>query len=232
MAWGYIAVLGAEVSLLGGIVVFSSHAPPFTYPLGWAGVVSMLVMQLYSLRRRVPALRRLGALQLWLDAHIFLGLQGFVLVGYHSIGVSPNPSLAAINFALVSTVIVSGLVGRYLYGFIPRARYGAAIEHASLLAALESRTVPALLDRPCRSLADLLRIERARRRELRIIANGAMGASERRISERAITLAARIAGLDVAERWFSRWTLFHRPLAYLLLGVTVLHILAHYAYAP
>ena len=232
LAWGYIAVLGVEISLLGGIVVFNSDAPPFTYPLGWAGVASMLVMQLYSLRRRIPALRRFGPLHAWLDAHIFLGLQGFVLVGYHSIGVSPNPSLAGINFALVSTVIVSGLIGRYLYGFIPRARYGAAIEHAALLEAIGSRKPPPLLDRPCRSLVDLLRVERARRRELRAVASSRLEPSERRISERAITLAARIAGLDVAERWFSRWTLFHRPLAYLLLGVTVLHVLAHYAYAP
>ena len=69
----------------------------------------MLVMQLYSLRRRVRALREIGTLRGWLDAHIFLGLQGFVLVAYHSIGVSPSASLAALNFGLVTIVVTTGL---------------------------------------------------------------------------------------------------------------------------
>ena len=37
--------------------------------------------------------------------------------------------------------------------------------------------------------------------------------------------------LDIAERAFARWIVLHRPLAVLLLAITTLHVLAHFAYA-
>ena len=91
LPWPYVAVLLIETFALGWLAA-TRPRPPWTYELGWIGAGSMLVMQLYSVRRRVRALRRLGALRSWLDAHIFLGLHGFVLVSYHSIGVSPSTS--------------------------------------------------------------------------------------------------------------------------------------------
>lgn len=231
LAWPYVAILIAESVILGVLAVRFTSAPPLAYELGWIGVASMLVMQLYSLRRRVRWFRSWGPLRTWLDAHIFLGLQGFVLVAYHSVGVSPNANLAALNFGLVSIVIVSGLTGRYLYGFIPRARAGQAVEHAALVEMLGEMALPASLRRECHGLADLVRLDMARRRLLRELVK--TGAVEQRVesTRRSIMLASRISGLEVAERWFSRWTLFHRPLAFLLLGITSLHVLAHFAYA-
>ena len=44
----------------------------------------MVLMLLYSVRKRVAALRRLGALSRWLDVHIFLGVFGPLLVVLHS----------------------------------------------------------------------------------------------------------------------------------------------------
>jgi hypothetical protein len=175
LPWPYVAILLVEVVVLGGLAAVSHARPPMTYEMGWSGCGSMLVMQLYSVRRRVRTLRKLGSLRTWLDAHVFLGLQGFVLVAYHSIGVSPNASLAAVNFALVATIVITGLIGRYLYSLLHRVRVRAA--------------------------------------------------------GRSITRASRIAALEAAERWLARWTLLHRPLAILLLGITTLHVLAHFAYA-
>jgi hypothetical protein len=175
LAWPYVAILLLEACALGSLAAVSRARPPMTYEMGWLGCGSMLVMQVYSVRRRVRALRNLGSLRGWLDAHVFFGFQGFVLVAYHSIGVSPSASLAAVNFALVATVVITGVLGRYLYGRIHRARVRAT------------------------------------------------GRSGRR--------AARSSALEVAERWLARWTLLHRPLAILLLGITTLHVLAHFAYA-
>ncbi len=228
LPWPYVAILIGEALVLGILAVAFRPAPPYAYELGWAGVASMFVMQLYSLRRRLRALRQAGPLRAWLDAHIFLGLQGFVLVGYHSVGISPSPNLAAINFALVGTVIISGIVGRYLYGFIPRARHGQAIAYEQLVATLGAAPLPAELRREARGLGDLVRLDRARRRLLRSITDDPAASFS---AQRQIALASRISALEVADRWFARWTLFHRPLAFLLLGITSLHVLAHYAYA-
>jgi len=150
----------------------------------------------------------------------------------NSVGVSPNANLAALNFALVSLVVVSGLTGRYLYGFIPRARAGHVLAYAELVASLGDTAPPAALRCECRGLGDLVGLDLARRRYLRELVRDPTATPERqRATRRSIMLASRISGLEVADRWFSRWTLFHRPLAFLLLGITTLHVLAHFAYA-
>jgi len=175
LAWPYIALLLGEIAVLGRLVALSHGRPPMTYELGWAGCGSMLLMQVYSIRRRVRALRALGSLHAWLDLHVFLGLQGLVFVAYHSVGISAHASLAAINFSLVAIVVGTGIIGRYLYCLIPHARA--------------------------------------------------------RATRGSIALASRRIALDLAERGLSRWTLLHRPLAFLLLAITTLHVLAHFAYA-
>jgi hypothetical protein len=222
---GYTTILVVEVAVLSALLAAQPAHPPFGYELGWAGVASMLVMQVYSLRRRVRALSRLGSLRAWLDAHIFLGFQGFIFVAYHSVGITAHASLAACNFALVATVVATGVFGRYLYGFIARARACRAAELGHAL--------PPELVRECRGIVDLVRLDLARRRLLTALARDPyidpMSAASAR---RQIALASRISGLEVADRWFSRWTLLHRPLSVLLVGITTLHVLAHFAYAP
>jgi hypothetical protein len=221
----YALILVTELMLLGTMAATTEGRPPLTYELGWVGCGSMVLMQVYSIRRRVRALRDLGALRSWLDLHIFLGLQGFVLVAYHSIGVSPSASLAALNFALVTVVVITGLFGRYLYGMIPRARLDRQRAHAALAA----DPLPA---RPCRGLIDLIRLDLARRRALRAIRRDpTLSRARARAAHHAHALAARISALEVAERWCSRWILLHRPLALLLLAITTMHVLAHFAYA-
>jgi len=54
------------------------------HKLGIAGASMMALMLLYSVRKRVGALRRLGPLSRWLDVHIFLGVFGPLLVVLHS----------------------------------------------------------------------------------------------------------------------------------------------------
>lgn len=224
----YISILVAEIAVLGTLVVLHPVQPPLAYELGWAGAGSLIAMQLYSVRRRVRALHRLGPLRAWLDAHIFLGFQGYVFVAYHSVGIAIGANLAAINFALVTLVVITGVIGRYLYGFIPRARNGRAIAYGALAAALGPHALPPALRRECRGLCDLVRLDLARRRALRAADRDPLRARKLR---RTIMLASSISALEVAERWFSRWALFHRPVAILLFSITALHVLAHFAYA-
>jgi hypothetical protein len=228
----YVTVLVGELAVLGTLVAMFRRHPPLAYELGWAGAGSMLAMQLYSVRRRVRLLRHLGPLRAWLDAHIFLGFQGYLLVAYHSVGISMNASLAAVNFALVTLIVLTGVLGRYLYGFLPRARAGHAVACAELARALGPRALPPRLRRECRGLLDLVGLDVARRRALRALARDrAATPAHARAVRRSIALASRISALEVAERWFARWTLLHRPLALVVLGITILHVLAHFAYA-
>ncbi|MET0556593.1 MAG: hypothetical protein ABW221_26380, partial [Vicinamibacteria bacterium] len=52
--------------------------------LGVAGLAMMTVMHVYSARKRLGFLRRLGPLRSWLDFHILLGILGPLFVVLHS----------------------------------------------------------------------------------------------------------------------------------------------------
>jgi hypothetical protein len=95
------------------------------HKLGLVGSAMMVLMLLYSVRRRVGALRRAGPLSRWLDAHIFLGVIGPLLVVLHS--TFKVRGLVALSFWSMIVVASSGVLGRYLYLQIPRTRAGEAL---------------------------------------------------------------------------------------------------------
>jgi hypothetical protein len=92
---------------------------------GFGIVGSLLVVigvMLYSARKRVRALARLGKLSDWLHFHIFLCLVGPSLVVLHTtfrIG-----GLVAISFWSMAAVVSSGVFGRYVYSWIPKTISG------------------------------------------------------------------------------------------------------------
>ena len=90
--------------------------------LGIIGSSMMVLMILYSVRKRVGALRRLGSLSRWLDIHIYLGVFGPLLVVLHSS--FKVQGLVALSFWSMVIVAWSGVLGRFLYMQIPRTRAG------------------------------------------------------------------------------------------------------------
>jgi hypothetical protein len=93
------------------------------YALGIVGGSMMLLLFLYSARKRFRWLGFLGAVAGWFRFHMVLGILGPLCILYHS-----NFSLGAANsnVALFSmlTVAGSGLVGRYIYSRIHLGLYG------------------------------------------------------------------------------------------------------------
>jgi hypothetical protein len=85
------------------------------YWFGIAGSVLILVLLLYPLRKRFKSWRSWGRLPAWLKFHMFLGVSGPTLILFHA-----NFKLGATNsnVALVTMMVVmlSGIVGRYIYG--------------------------------------------------------------------------------------------------------------------
>ncbi|MBI5561086.1 MAG: hypothetical protein HY883_07425 [Deltaproteobacteria bacterium] len=94
--------------------------------LGWTGSAMMLVLMLYSLRKRVPAMRRLGSMRHWLSAHMFLGIMGPLLVALHT--TFKWHGIIATSFWCMIVTMVFGILGRYIYGQIPRGISGAELE--------------------------------------------------------------------------------------------------------
>jgi hypothetical protein len=86
--------------------------------LGMLGVAMFLVIFLYPLRKRWTWLGRIGVSRHWLDYHVVLGLSAPFVIAMHSS--FKFHGFAGIAFWIMLAVSISGVVGRYLYGQIPR----------------------------------------------------------------------------------------------------------------
>ncbi len=84
------------------------------YWLGIIGGSCMLLLLIYSARKRYAWLRWMGGIPAWFEFHMVMGVVGPVLILFHS-----NFKLGATNsnVALFSMLLVagSGVVGRYIY---------------------------------------------------------------------------------------------------------------------
>ena len=85
--------------------------------LGIVGGVLLLLMYLYPLRKRWKWLSMKGKTKNWLDYHILMGLVGPVLITFHSS--FKLSGVAGCAYWSMIAVVLSGIVGRYLYGRIP-----------------------------------------------------------------------------------------------------------------
>ena len=90
--------------------------------LGIAGAVMMLLIFLYTLRKRSSFLQKIGTQSQWLKLHIFLGFAGPILVTIHTSG--KLNGLVAVGFYAMWCVVASGIIGRYIYAKIPRTLSG------------------------------------------------------------------------------------------------------------
>jgi hypothetical protein len=85
--------------------------------LGIVGSLMMVIMFVYSLRKRVRFFRNLGKLPTWLNYHIFLGIAGPILVTFHT--AFKFGGLVSISYWSMVAVASSGFIGRYIYIKIP-----------------------------------------------------------------------------------------------------------------
>jgi hypothetical protein len=93
------------------------------YMLGIVGGVPMVLLLLYSFRKRLRFMRHLGPIRYWFRTHMQLGIIGPVIILYHC-----NFQVGSLNsqVALYCTLLVagSGIIGRYLYAQFHDGLYG------------------------------------------------------------------------------------------------------------
>ena len=86
--------------------------------LGVIGLLMFLVIFLYPLRKRWGWLSRQGSTKHWMDFHVLLGVFAPFVIAFH--GSFKFRGFAGMAFWIMTAVALSGVVGRYLYGQIPR----------------------------------------------------------------------------------------------------------------
>ncbi|MBV8851875.1 MAG: hypothetical protein JOY91_00680, partial [Sinobacteraceae bacterium] len=96
------------------------------YALGIIGGSLMLLLLVYSARKRFRWLRFLGPTVGWFRTHMLLGVLGPLCILYHA---NFNLGAANSNVALFSMLAVSGsgLIGRYIYAHIHHGLYGSKL---------------------------------------------------------------------------------------------------------
>jgi len=229
------------------------------HPLGWLGSGMMVVMMLYSLRKRLTSLGFLGSMRHWLSAHMFLGIMGPLLVTLHT--TFKLHGIIATSFWCMIVTMVFGILGRYIYIQIPRSITGAELGvqdidrmvenlNSQLGRYLESKSLQPLFgsintaDRvkivnPLLALlfmvkADLENIYRINhiRRVLRSKFNLHWKMREEIIFllKKKASLIRRRNLLSTSHRLLHYWHVFHVPLAIVMFIIMFLHIAVYYIF--
>ncbi|HKK08422.1 MAG TPA: hypothetical protein VKA44_06000 [Gemmatimonadota bacterium] len=218
--------------------------------LGILGTLMLVVgVGTYSVRKRVPSLRRVGHLSGWLDFHIFLCTLGPYLVVLHT-GFKVT-GVVAIAFWSMVVVVASGVFGRYVYARIPKTLNGRFLtleeleaRQAGLLEEIRSDVgraagslsldLPALPERPgfLKAAVEAVRFDlrsRGQRRRMRKaleragLSGDVLGRVLSLAQERA-RLRQQILLLSPFQRAFRYWHAFHLPLALVMLVVVAVHV--------
>ncbi|MEI6141825.1 MAG: hypothetical protein WCP85_21310 [Mariniphaga sp.] len=96
---------------------------PIGHGLGVIGSLMMAVgLFTYMARKRIRFFSRVGVLKYWLEMHIFLCTLGPVLVLFHT--TFKFGGIVAISFWCMVAVVLSGVIGRFIYIQIPRSIEG------------------------------------------------------------------------------------------------------------
>jgi hypothetical protein len=144
----FISIVGG-ITFVGYFVLYPqtlfTPGDSIGYSLGLAGGLTMLMMLLYSLRKRSRLFERLGSLPNWFKWHIVLGILCPLAIIFHSTYhvyipyIHPTGSLnAAVAMLCMLLVSCSGAFGRFIYTKVHFNFYGRLSTVNELRAGLES----------------------------------------------------------------------------------------------
>jgi hypothetical protein len=100
---------------------------PYGHGYGIAGTLMMIIgVSIYMIRKRTRWFGNWGFLRHWLELHIFLCALGPVLVLFHT--AFKFGGIVAVSFWSMVAVVISGVIGRFIYVQIPRSIQGQELD--------------------------------------------------------------------------------------------------------
>jgi hypothetical protein len=221
---------------------------------GIIGSALVLLLFLYSVRKRRWLGLRLGRLSRWLDVHILFGIMGPLLITLHTAG--KLGGIVSISYFSMLAVAFSGVFGRYIYMQIPRdvrghtigldaverrigeieeslrADYGLpgdvvdGIRRFAQSAEHDAKGVRAFMQTIVHDLTLRRRVARLRR----FIRQGHQEIPEEalgdivRLAREQSVLRRRVALLGAMTRMFHHWHVFHKPFAVIMIVIMFVHV--------
>lgn len=224
----------------------------FGHGLGIVGTLLILVgVVLYIARKRYGFLERFGRLKYWLEFHIFLCSLGPVLVLYHT--AFKFGGIVSVAFWSMVAVVLSGVLGRFIYVQIPRSIEGRALSlgevkslKTDLSEALQNQYK--LTEKPLRAVLDATlphtdaapggfatRMVKKHFQDLKTVSNvrktllesAVPPADARQIAQlirNELSLNNRIERLQTMQNLFRYWHVAHLPFALIMLIIVVVHV--------
>jgi len=233
---------------------------PIGHGLGIVGSAMMLILLLYSVRKRVRTMQHAGNIRYWLNYHIWLGVTGPLLVIFHTS--FKFGGIVAVSFWSMMGVALSGVLGRYLYLQIPHSLTGQELS-ARELDEMDRELQKQLQEQYQLTGSALQMIQRAsgveeaagrqgwnnmwywlmqdlilpvRLRHIRHELKSAEGLGKLEmhnvmaIVKRKVKLHRRVAFLSTARALLHHWHLIHRPFAIVMLVIMVVHVAVSIAF--
>lgn len=205
----------------------------------------------YMARKRFRRFSRIGVLKYWLEFHIFLCSLGPVLVLYHT--AFKFGGIVAISFWSMIAVIISGVIGRFIYLQIPRTIEGREMSLNELNSLkvnsytelqnqfdLDSNIIELLnnsfnIDPGLFKGSFLSKVYQRIKFENQLIKKIKAELKSRKISKKGlrrivkivrgeIILNRRIAWLSTMQDYLRYWHVAHLPFALIMLVIMIIHV--------
>jgi hypothetical protein len=225
---------------------------PYGHGLGIIGTLLILIGVFgYIGRKKKKFLPRVGVLKHWLEFHIFLCSVGPLLILFHT--AFKFGGIVSISFWSMVAVVLSGVIGRFIYIQIPRTiqgrelslseikemkdsmskslsiKYGLdEVMYAMLIAATQKE-----FESPQRGFLSRITARIRYNREIRNTIKDLLnqtdlsGKDKRGVMKlvgNEMTMNARISRLQTMQTLFKYWHVAHLPFALIMLVIMVIHV--------
>jgi hypothetical protein len=220
--------------------------------LGIIGTLLIIVgVSIYMIRKRNRRFSQLGTMKYWLEFHIFLCTLGPILVLFHT--AFKFGGIISISFWSMVAVVLSGVIGRYIYLQIPRTIEGREMNRLELdqkkteIKLLLTNTYhidndvlktvfEAISKRPDRTGGNPLtrfvskfKFEMSVRHEIKKLLQSQKLSKENhghvmKLINSEITLARKIDRLVTMQNLFKYWHVAHLPFAIIMLVIMIVHV--------
>jgi len=225
---------------------------PFGHGYGILGTLLIIIGVFgYIARKKYRSLAHLGRLKYWLEFHIFLCTLGPMLILFHT--AFKFGGIVSISFWSMILVVLSGIIGRFIYIQIPRTIEGRElslneakelkrnvsdilktnykVDEKTLEIILES-TALKQTDSYGRGINRWIKKYFAEQKALKLtrqhLAQSNISKPERKqilkLIKEEISLNNKIERLLVMQSLFKHWHVVHLPFALIMLIIMVIHV--------
>jgi hypothetical protein len=132
------AIICAVLGILVAVYRPYDQGSDFGYYLGLVGGSMMLCLFIYPIRKYWKRLQNFGTLRTWFAGHLVFGICGPILVLFHAAFQTRSVN-GRVAFWSMIIVVVSGIVGRYLYVYVYENLEGSSAALRSVQSFLSSK---------------------------------------------------------------------------------------------